>query len=139
MTDTWIELGIGPFTTSNTNVSQLKYTDHRVIHMMIVNTVHQRKSGHDKVDKIDLWILVQITNSDYYTNVPFVLTKIFCEATGYRETSGLIFGQYISRLARAHGVLSERVVNTLTRVGEMGLIDENQLRGMKVLTRDMYM
>ena len=52
--DIWTELGLGPFPASNTKVIQLKYPDHRVIHRMIVNTIHQRKSSHDKVDKIDL-------------------------------------------------------------------------------------
>ena len=134
LSEIWAEIGLGPFSASNPKVSQLKYPDYRVVHRMIVNTVHQRKSSHDKVDKIDLWILEQITNDDY-TNVPFVLAKMFVDARGYREKSGLLFGQYITRLARSHGVLSERVTNSLTRVGEMGLIDEYQLKGMKANIR----
>jgi len=60
---------------------------------------------------------------------------MFVDARGYREKSGPLFGQYITRLARSHGVLSERVVNSLTRVGDMGLIDEYQLKGIKAITR----
>ena len=60
---------------------------------------------------------------------------MFVDARGYREKSGLLYGQYITRLARSHGVLSERVVNSLTHVGEMGLIDEYQLKGMKAIIR----
>ena len=96
----------------NPKVSQLKYPDHRVIHRMIVNTVHQRKSSHDKVEKIDLRILEQIVTKNCFTNVPFVLAKMFVDAS--REKSGLLYGQYITSLARSHGVLSERVVNSLT-------------------------
>ena len=117
LSEIWTELGLGPFSASNTKVSQLKYPDHRVIHRMLVNTAHQRKSSHDKVDLIDLWLLEQIVNDNCFTNVPFVLAKMFVDARGYREKSGLLFGQYITRLARSHGVLSERVVNSLTRVG----------------------
>ena len=104
---------------------------------MLVNTVHQRKSSHDKVDKIDLWLLQHIVIDDCFINIPFVLAKMFVDDRGYREKSGLLFGQYITRLARSHGVLSERVVNSLTRVGEMGLINEYQLKGMKAITRQV--
>ena len=89
LSEIWSEIGLGPFSASNTKVSPLKYPDHRVLHQMLVNTVHQRKSIHDKVDKIDLWILEQITNDDCLTNVPFVLPKMFLDARGYREKSGL--------------------------------------------------
>ena len=50
----------------------------------------------------------------------FVLAKMFVDARGYQEKSGLLFGQYITRLARSHGVLSERVVNSLMRLGGYG-------------------
>ena len=106
---------------------------------MLVNTIHQRKASHDKVDKIDLWLLEQIVNDDYFTDFPFVLAKMFVDARGYREKSGFLFGQYITRLARSHWVLSERVMNSLTRVGEMGLIDEYQLKGMKAITRQVHL
>ena len=76
---------------------------------MLVNTVHQRKSSHDKVDKIDLWILEQIVNDDCFTNVPFVLAKMFVDDRGYRQKSGLLFGQYITKLARLHGVIARGV------------------------------
>ena len=62
---------------------------------------------------------------------------MFVDARGYREKSGLLYSQYITRLLRSHGVLSERVVNSLTHLGEMGLIDEYQLKGMKAITRQV--
>ena len=68
---------------------------------------------------------------------PFVLAKMFVDARGYQEKCGLLFGQYITRLSRSHGVLSERVVNSLTHVGDMGLIDEYQLKGMKEIMNKM--
>ena len=81
----------------------------------------------------------QIVNDDCFTNVPFVLAKMFVDARGYREKSGILFGQYITRLARSHGVLSEWVVNNLMHGGEMGLIDEYQLKGMKAITRQVQL
>ena len=80
----WTKIGLGPFCASNTKVSQLKYPDHRVVHRVLVNTVFQRKASHDKADKIDLWLLEQIVNDDYITNVPFVLEKMFVDARGDR-------------------------------------------------------
>ena len=74
-------------------MSQLKYPDHRIIHRMLVNIVHQRKSSHDKVDKVDLWLLEQIVNDDCFTNVAFILAKMFVDARGYREKSSLLLGQ----------------------------------------------
>ena len=106
---------------------------------MIVNTVHQIKSSHDKVDKIDVWLLNQIVTDECYTNVSFVLANMFCDARGYREKIGLMPGQYIIRLAREHGILSERVINSLTRVSEMVYIEENQLKWMKAMTRVVHM
>ena len=114
LSEIWAELGLGPFSAPNTKVRRLKYPDHRVIHQMLVNTVHQRKSSHDKVDNIDLWLLEQIVNDNCFTNVPFVSAKMFIDARGYIKKSSLLFGQYITRLTRSHGVLSERVVNSFT-------------------------
>ena len=89
LANTCTELRLGPFTVSSTKVSQWKFLDHRVIHRMLVNIVHQRKSSHDKVDKIDLWILEQIVVVNCYINVPIVLAKLFVDARGYRENSGI--------------------------------------------------
>ena len=61
--------------------------------------------------------------------------KLFSEARGFRGISGLLAGHYITRLAHYYIILIKQVVASLTFVGEMGLIDVNQLKGIKVIVK----
>ena len=133
----WNELRVGDYRKSNTKVTNIRDPDHSVLHRMILNTVHQWISSHEKVNETDRWILNQIVGKHKFTNITFVIAKmfVFAEAKGFRTTNGLMTRNYITRLACSHNILSQRVVSSLTPVGEMGFIDVNQVKGKRVLMK----
>ncbi|KAJ9546482.1 hypothetical protein OSB04_019025 [Centaurea solstitialis] len=89
-------------------------------------------SSEEKVSVYDLWLLEQLTTDDTYLNAPYNIVVQLAKGGGYREGSRLVGGQYITLLAKHFGILTEGAIASMTNLGEMGLIDMDQLRGMGI-------
>ncbi|KAJ9560080.1 hypothetical protein OSB04_005240 [Centaurea solstitialis] len=131
----WSQLGQGPYRRSNTKSGNLVDLEHRVLHRMIAYTLNQRKSSQDKIGDFELWLLHQLISLDRHTHLAFIIADFLTGARGFRTSSGLLGGHYITRLASSHGILTPEVIASLTCLGELGHIDQNQLKGMRVIER----
>ncbi|KAJ9560730.1 LOW QUALITY PROTEIN: hypothetical protein OSB04_005890 [Centaurea solstitialis] len=131
----WSQLGHGPYRRSNTKSGNLVDPEHRVLHRMIAYTLNQRKSSQDKIGDFELWLLHQLVSRDRHTHLAFIIADFLTGARGFRTSSGLLGGYYITRLASSHGILTPEVIASLTCLGELGRIDQNQLKGMRVIER----
>lgn len=135
----WAIIGDGDY-TSNIKVKGLLSSDDRLFHRMLVHAVNSRSSSEEKITVYDLWLLDRLTTDDRYPNAPYIIAVQLTKASGYREGSKMLGGQYITRLARHFGVLTPEAMVSMTNLGNMGLIDIEQLRGMEVVkpvrTRD---
>ncbi|KAJ9542591.1 hypothetical protein OSB04_029097 [Centaurea solstitialis] len=129
----WSQLGRGPYRRSNTKFGGLVDPEHRVLHRMIAYTLNQRKSSHDKIGDFELWLLHQLVSRDRHTHLAFIIADFLTGARGFRTSSGLLGGHYITRLASSHGILTPEVIASLTCLGDLGRIYQNQLKGMRVI------
>ncbi|KAJ9552446.1 hypothetical protein OSB04_016491 [Centaurea solstitialis] len=102
----WSQLGRGPYRRSNTKSGNLVDPEHRVLHRMIAYTVNQRKSSQDKIGDFELWLLHQLFSRDRHTHLAFIIADFLTGARGFRTSSGLLGGHYITRLASSHGILT---------------------------------
>ncbi|KAJ9547041.1 hypothetical protein OSB04_019584 [Centaurea solstitialis] len=125
----WAVLGSGNY-GGNLKVKSLLSSSDRLYHRMLVNAVNARSSSEEKISTYDLWLLEQLTTDDKYPNAPYIVAMQLMKGGGYREGSRMAGGQYVTRLARHYGVLTDDVIASMTSLGEMGLIDMEQLRGM---------
>ena len=55
--DIWKLLGRGPYRGSNTKAGDLLDLQQRVLHRLIIFSVHQRKSSQEKIGEADPWLL----------------------------------------------------------------------------------
>ena len=131
----WAALGTGTF-GSNIKVKGLLTSSDRLLHRMLVNAVNARSSSEEKISSYDLWLLDRLSTDDKYPNAPYIVAMQLTKAGGYREGSRIAGGQYVTRLARHFGVLTDDAVASMTSLGEMGLIDMDQLRGMGVVAME---
>ncbi|KAJ9538031.1 hypothetical protein OSB04_030764 [Centaurea solstitialis] len=125
----WAVLGSGNY-GGNLKVKSLLSSSDRLYHRMLVNAVNARSSSEEKISTYDLWLLEQLTSDDKYPNAPYIVAMQLMKGGGYREGSRMAGGQYVTRLARHYGVLTDDAIASMTSLGEMGLIDMEQLRGM---------
>ncbi|KAJ9539390.1 hypothetical protein OSB04_032123 [Centaurea solstitialis] len=125
----WAVLGSGNY-GGNLKVKSLLSSSDRLYHRMLVNAVNARSSSEEKISTYDLWLLEQLTTDDKYLNAPYIVAMQLMKGGGYREGSRMAGGQYVTRLARHYGVLTDDAIASMTSLGEMGLIDMEQLRGM---------
>ncbi|KAJ9553009.1 hypothetical protein OSB04_017054 [Centaurea solstitialis] len=131
----WSQLGHGPYRRSNTKSGGLVDPEHRVLHRMIAYTLNQRKSSQDKIGDFELWLLHQLVSRDRHTHLAYIIVDFLTGARGFRTSSGLLGGHYITRLASSHGILTPEVTVSLTCLGELGRIYQHQLKGMRVIER----
>ncbi|KAJ9556922.1 hypothetical protein OSB04_011536 [Centaurea solstitialis] len=108
----------------------------RLLHRMLIHAVNARSSSEEKVSSYDLWLLEQLSTDDKYPNAPYLIAVQLAKASGYREESRLVGGQYVTLLAKHFGILTDGAIASMTDLGEMGLIDMDQLRGMGVALVD---
>ncbi|KAJ9553410.1 hypothetical protein OSB04_017455 [Centaurea solstitialis] len=130
--DTWAILGDGDY-SSNIKVKGLLSPIDRLLHRMLVHAMNSRSSSEEKIPTYDLWLLDRLTMDDRYLNAPYIIAAQLAKASGYREGSKMLGGQYVTRLAKHFGILTAGALASLTDFGEMGLIDMDQLRGMGVV------
>ncbi|KAJ9546494.1 hypothetical protein OSB04_019037 [Centaurea solstitialis] len=130
--ETWAILGDGDY-SFNIKVKGLLSPVDRLLHRMLVHTVNSRSSSEEKIPTYDLWLLDRLTTNDRYPNAPYIIAAQLAKASGYREGSKMLVGQYVTRLAKHFDVLTVGALASLTNLGEMGLIDMDQLRGMGVV------
>ncbi|KAJ9541654.1 hypothetical protein OSB04_028160 [Centaurea solstitialis] len=131
----WSQLGRGEYRRSNTKSGGLVDPGHRVLHRMIAYTLNQRKSSQDKIGDFELWLLHQLVRRDRHTHLAYIIADFLTGARGFRTSSGLLGGHYITRLASTHRILTPEVTAYLTCLGELGRIDQHQLKGMRVIER----
>ncbi|KAJ9544348.1 hypothetical protein OSB04_024055 [Centaurea solstitialis] len=125
----WAVLGSGNY-GGNLKVKSLLSSSDRLYHRMLVNAVNARSSSEEKISTYDLWLLEQLTTDEKYSNAPYIVAMQLMKGGGYREGSRMAGGQYVTCLARHYGVLTDDAIASMTSLGEMGLIDMEQLRGM---------
>ncbi|KAJ9544780.1 hypothetical protein OSB04_024487 [Centaurea solstitialis] len=100
---------------------------------MLVHAMNSRSSTEEKIPVYDLWLLSKHSTDDRYPNAPYIIAVQLQKAGGYRNGSKTVGGQYVTRLARHFGILGRGAVASMTSLGEMGLIDMEQLKGMGVV------
>ncbi|KAJ9546972.1 hypothetical protein OSB04_019515 [Centaurea solstitialis] len=127
----WSILGDGDY-HGNLKVKGFLASSDRLLHRMLIQAVSARSSSEEKVTVQDLWLLEQLSTDDKYPNAPYLIAAQLAKASGYREGSRIVGGQYVTLLAKHFGVLTDAAIASMTNLGEMGLIDMDQLRGMGV-------
>ncbi|KAJ9542672.1 hypothetical protein OSB04_029178 [Centaurea solstitialis] len=130
-------LALGIYTQSDVDAPQIYVkgflaSSDRLLHRMLIQAVNARSSSEEKVTVHDLWLLEQLYTDDKYPNAPYLIAVQLTKASGYRDGSRLVGGQYITRLAKHFGILIDAAISSMTNLGEMGLIDMDQLQGMGV-------
>ncbi|GJR32029.1 hypothetical protein Tco_1108261 [Tanacetum coccineum] len=89
----------------------------RVIHKMITYGSCQRRTGYDKLQKNDLWLLSMFDarHQNGYANIAWVIARwMKRKGTGTQKESQIYCGQFISKLAWKCRVLTEDVVRSLS-------------------------
>ncbi|KAJ9567225.1 hypothetical protein OSB04_003191 [Centaurea solstitialis] len=127
----WAILGDGDYGNNLKVKGFLAYSD-RLLHRMLIHAVNAHSSSEEKVSTYDLWLLEQLSTDDKYPNASYIIDVQLAKGGGYREGSRMVGGQYITLLAKHFGILTEGAIASMTNLGEMGLIDMDQLRGMGV-------
>ncbi|KAJ9553924.1 hypothetical protein OSB04_017969 [Centaurea solstitialis] len=127
----WSILGDGDY-HGNLKVKGFLASSDRLLHRMLIQAVNARSSSEEKVTVQDLWLLEQLSTDDKYPNAPYLIAAQLAKASGYREGSRIVGGQYVTLLAKHFGILTDAAIASMTNLGEMGLIDMDQLRGMGV-------
>ncbi|KAJ9546654.1 hypothetical protein OSB04_019197 [Centaurea solstitialis] len=127
----WSILGDGDY-HGNLKVKGFLASSDRLLHRMLIQAVNARSSSEEKVTVQDLWLLEQLSTDDKYPNAPYLIAAQLAKASGYREGSRIVGGQYVTLLAKHFGVLTGAAIASMTNLGEMALIDMDQLRGMGV-------
>ncbi|KAJ9547945.1 hypothetical protein OSB04_020488 [Centaurea solstitialis] len=127
----WSILGDGDY-HGNLKVKGFLASSDRLLHHMLIQAVNARSSSEEKVTVQDLWLLEQLSTDDKYPNAPYLMAAQLAKASGYREGSRIVGGQYVTLLAKHFGILTDAAIASMTNLGEMGLIDMDQLRGMGV-------
>src|SRR5581483_2385937 len=107
-----------------------------LLHRMLLHAVNACSSSEEKVSTYDLWLLERLSTDDKYPNAPYIVAVQLAKAGGYRDGSRLVGGQYVTLLAKHFGVLTDDAIASMTSLGEMGLIEMDQLRGMGVAMVD---
>src|SRR5581483_8565632 len=131
----WAILESGEY-GSNLKVKGLLSSSDRLLHRMLLHAVNARSSSEENVSSYDLWLLDRLSTDDKYPNAPYIVAAQLAKAGGYREGSRMVGGQYVTLLAKHFGVLTDDAIASMTSLGEMGLIDMDQLRGMGVAVVD---
>ncbi|KAJ9547100.1 hypothetical protein OSB04_019643 [Centaurea solstitialis] len=118
----WATIGRGPYAMSNTKSSSIILPEHRLLHRMLAGTLTLRRTIKKKVSEGDMWLLLLLINRDTFTNLPFILAKMFMDTSESKDPIGssLIGGQFITIIANKHGLLTQQVKSTLTEVTPMG-------------------
>ncbi|KAJ9565862.1 hypothetical protein OSB04_001828 [Centaurea solstitialis] len=127
----WAVLGDGDY-HGNLKVKGFVVSTDRLLHRMLIQAVNARSSSEEKVTVQDLWLFEQLSTDDKYPNAPYLIAAQLAKASGYREGSRIVGGQYVTLLAKHFGILTDAAIASMTNLGEMGLIDMDQLRGMGV-------
>ncbi|KAJ9556682.1 hypothetical protein OSB04_011296 [Centaurea solstitialis] len=127
----WSILGDGVY-HGNLKVKGFLASSDRLLHRMLIQAVNARSSSEEKVTVQDLWLLEQLSTDDKYLNAPYLIAAQLAKASGYHEGSRIVGGQYVTLLAKYFGILTDAAIASMTNLGEMGLIDMDQLRGMGV-------
>ncbi|KAJ9558162.1 hypothetical protein OSB04_012776 [Centaurea solstitialis] len=127
----WAILGDGDY-HGNLKVKGFIASTDRLLHRMLIQAVNARSSSEEKVTVQDLWLLEHLSTDDKYPNAPYLIAAQLAKASGYREGSRIVGGQYVTLLAKHFGILTDAVIASMTNLEEMGLIDMDQLRGMGV-------
>ncbi|GJS66130.1 hypothetical protein Tco_0680694 [Tanacetum coccineum] len=102
---------------SRSHTSTIKNLILRVIHKMITYGLYQRKTGYDKIQKNDLWLLSMFNarHQNGYANVAWVIARwMKRKGAGTQKESQICCGQFISKIARKCRVLTEDVVRSLS-------------------------
>ncbi|KAJ9561695.1 hypothetical protein OSB04_006855 [Centaurea solstitialis] len=130
--DIWVILGNGDY-SYNIKVKGLLSPIGRLLHCMLVHAVNSCSSSERKIPTYDIWLLDRLTTDDRYPNAPYIIAAQLAKASGYRERSNMLGGQYVTRLAKHFDVLTAGALASLTNLGEMGFINMDQFRGMGVV------
>ncbi|KAJ9567662.1 hypothetical protein OSB04_003628 [Centaurea solstitialis] len=126
----WSILGDGVY-HGNLKVKGFLASSDRLLHRMLIQAVNARSSSEEKVTVQDLWLLEQLSTDDKYPNAPYLIVAQLAKASGYREGSRIVGGQYVTLLAKHFGILTDAAIASMTNLGEMGLIDMDQLRAYR--------
>ncbi|GKA33580.1 hypothetical protein Tco_0720009 [Tanacetum coccineum] len=102
---------------SRSHTSTIKKPILRVIHKMITYGLCQRRTGYDKIQTNDLWLLSMFDAryQNRYANVAWVIARwMVRKGAGTQKEIQICCGQFISKIARKCMILTEDVVRNLS-------------------------
>ncbi|GKB26333.1 hypothetical protein Tco_0865734 [Tanacetum coccineum] len=91
----------------------------------------QRTTGYDKVQKYELWLMSMFgaRNCEGYANVAWLIAKwMKRKGVGTQKESMIYYGQFVTKIAKRVGVLTEEVLNGLSAPTYYRLLDATTLR-----------
>lgn len=94
---------------SRSKVSTIKRNVLKVLHKMITYLLCQMSIGHDKIQRIDCWLLslFEKKNMGDYANVAWVVAHwLKKKGKGSQGDSELMYGHLIARLAKGLSVFT---------------------------------
>ncbi|GJX72193.1 hypothetical protein Tco_0309364 [Tanacetum coccineum] len=108
----WPSIGDDRYNVGNKKVKSIRDLRIRLAHRCITMTITGRKETTNRVTKIDLFYLYCIFGEGIVCNIPYWLTKYL---KGVREKSVIFRGMFVTKIARSFGLLTEEMVNVLSR------------------------
>ncbi|GJY90257.1 hypothetical protein Tco_0505453 [Tanacetum coccineum] len=118
-------------TLSRSSAKTIRKPVLNVLQKMITYGLCQRTTGYDKVHKNELWLL-SMFESNYqngYANVTWLIAKwMKKKGVGTQRESLICCGQFVTRIAKRLGILSDEVLNGLSALTYSTTLDVNILR-----------
>ncbi|GJY50458.1 hypothetical protein Tco_0441305 [Tanacetum coccineum] len=98
---------------------------------MITYALCQRTTGYDRVQKNKLWLLTtfEANHQNGYANVTWLIAKwLKKKGVETQRESMICYVQFVTKIAKKHGILSDEVLNGLTAPTYCRQLDSNTLR-----------
>ncbi|GJZ35078.1 hypothetical protein Tco_0580895 [Tanacetum coccineum] len=102
-----------------------------VLQKMITHGLCQKTTGYDKVQKNELWLLsmFEANHQNGYANVTVLIAKWMKKmGVGTHKESLICCGEFVTRIAKRLGILSDEVLNGLSAPTYCRTLDANILR-----------
>ncbi|GJU68332.1 retrotransposon ORF1 [Tanacetum coccineum] len=118
-------------TLSRSSVKAIRKHMLRVLQKLITYGLCQRTTGYDKVQKSKLWLLsmFEANHQNGYANVTWLIAKwMKKKGVGTQKESLICCGQFVTRIAKRLGILSDEVLNWLSTLNYYRTLDANILR-----------
>ncbi|GJZ18533.1 retrotransposon ORF1 [Tanacetum coccineum] len=118
-------------TLSRSSAKTMRKPMLKVLQKMITYGLCQRTTCYDRIQKNELWLLsmFEANHQNGYANVTWLIAKwMKKKGVGTQRESLICCGQFVTRIAKRLGVLSDEVLNGLSALTYYITLDANILR-----------